>query len=413
MQDVTLDFDEDFKHLRNDLLNILGIDMRKEEVEEESDQGNVEMKCGDNYLKHANVMNSEDLNAPLEVSEYSKNLMLQKQLKEDMIFPSIELALAYIYNWCDDNLSPLDILNNSVDFEAIDKWILRCPFEMVDRCPVMLTISKEPSGNFRISGLNLLHKNHEISYMLYQQFKKPKEIKKIGANHKLIVEGLFKCGFSLSNVLEYFSGYNSCSVSHKVLLNLCERIENGVTDKTLKCIELSCNVCDDKFRTDLKLKYHMELYHQVDNLPVNCGYSRCKITSINIQKHREHREEAHGNRAPCNECGKLIRYDNLNAHQSKMHSNIRKWHSCDYCDYQSSQKNNLKTHLNKHKDSKSFQCKLCDKKFNWDSSLRSHMSAAHGKIIRNYICEVCTHSFKDKSNLAQHMGLISKLDFRK
>ena len=86
-----------------------------------------------------------------------------------------------------------------------------------------------------------------------------------------------------------------------------------------------------------------------------------------------------------------------------MHGNIRKWLSCDYCDYQSSLKYNVKTHLNKHKDSKSFHCKLCDKKFNWDSSLRSHMSAAHGKIIRTYICEVCTHSFKDKSNLAQHM----------
>ena len=85
------------------------------------------------------------------------------------------------------------------------------------------------------------------------------------------------------------------------------------------------------------------------------------------------------------------------------HVSNKETFSCPICDFQTNKRINLETHMNKHSDKKNYECRNCDKKFTWSSSLKSHMLAAHSKIDMKFICEICTHSFKDGGNLKKHM----------
>jgi uncharacterized C2H2 Zn-finger protein len=53
---------------------------------------------------------------------------------------------------------------------------------------------------------------------------------------------------------------------------------------------------------------------------------------------------------------------------------------------------------------KSLVCPKCPRVFRWDSSLKSHLSAAHSDEYRSEISasEFCGKVFKDKSNLRKH-----------
>jgi hypothetical protein len=121
-------------------------------------------------LPKEDEMNISEVDARVEDNDkYKKELMLQKVLLVDMKFPSMTLALSYIYNWCDDNLSSMVVEQGHASrYDSSDRVVLACPFgSRVENCPVRLEVIQD-NGDLKISELHLEHEKHEISYRLYQ-----------------------------------------------------------------------------------------------------------------------------------------------------------------------------------------------------------------------------------------------------
>ena len=389
---------------------------KNDETEELNNQNKIEnmsiqeesVNCSDSNIKQDEKQQTKFVQEiPMAIScsvderymKYDKVMMLQKELKVNMIFPTMALTMYYIYTWCDDNLSPLVIKEGHVNsYGHSDTLILGCPHNHLD-CPVNIVITKQGEA-FEILKLNLKHKNHEISYRLYQEFKKPKVIMDIEGDHKGIIEGLINCGFRLADIEQFFSGYNNSGINLKDMVNLYKNITQ--TNHHRK-FQLKCEVCEETCNTQNRLASHMELYH-LQEMPLTCRH--CKVQSVNKQQHREHINSYHKELVPCSECGKVINKESLSGHVERYHTentNINDIFHCNVCSFQTKIKASLGSHIRKHSEQKSIECKLCDKKFKWVSSMRSHMKAAHSESTKKYICEICTHSFKDSGNLKKHL----------
>ena len=58
-------------------------------------------------------------------------------------------------------------------------------------------------------------------------------------------------------------------------------------------------------------------------------------------------------------------------------------HKCNQCNYTSSRKNNLKSHLKKHTGEKSHKCKQCDYASIQAGDLRTHLKIHSGEKSKN------------------------------
>ena len=386
----------------NETYNSENTQAEDNEFEGEENDLNVSLECkaGEAYRaeEHEKEVDTEvthETDKNKHDTKYDKSLMLQKVLNVNMKFPSIALTMSYIYNWCDDNLSPLVIKEGHVNkYESTNTLVLACPHED-QACPAKLVVIDE-AGDFKISELHLEHANHELSYKLYQMFKKPEEIKDIEADHKSIIKGLFQCGFTMIDMKIYFSGYNNSGIGFEEVINFCKEKEEA-NKKT----ENQCKLCEENFKSESRLINHMDLFHMVE-MPVKC--QKCKNISANRQEHRAHVVEFHNPKVPCPHCGKFVGKDGLKAHITVTHgTDTKEKFVCPICGFQTKKKYFLEVHMTKHSDKKKFECKQCDKKFTWGSSLKSHMLAAHCENTQKYVCDICTHIFKDGANLKKHM----------
>ena len=124
-----------------------------------------------------------------------------------------------------------------------------------------------------------------------------------------------------------------------------------------------------------------------------------------------HNMEVHSRNAPCNICDKVFfTAANLAVHKKSIHSqtNNMKELFCKFCPGSFRNNEQLKQHQKRHFGSQ-YQCNLCNKTFRWDSSLNSHMQAAHNDSPPAFQCSDCGRSFKDKNNYKKHVFTYSKI----
>ena len=72
---------------------------------------------------------------------------------------------------------------------------------------------------------------------------------------------------------------------------------------------------------------------------------------------------------------------NVNMEAIKKSNNRIKSHKCSQCNYASSQKGNLKTHLKTHSGEKSNKCSQCDFASSHAYVLRQHLKTHSGEMI--------------------------------
>ena len=406
-------------------INILNeIEMKNKKIaniEEEMEQDDNNLNLTSSVLEKQ-TEKDEKQNFTNGYLEFSKDCLLKKILKEKILFQNSSLALCFIFSWCDNNLSPLIIESQT---SAPVKIILKCPHApqkgssnnvYEDKgCPVGLTLVGVEDGHFLLERAELEHQNHEISYKEYRTLVKNRKVKEVEEDRERIIEGLLKSGFSTTEVVEYFSGYNTMDVTvHQIveiLQNLKNRREINIKEEEIRLLVksdsktsgLSCSICLRSFHTKKYMLAHMFKKHEIST-PVICP--KCDHTSENIEIFRKHNKEAHTvikhhELQQCELCKKRI--GNMKEHM-KCHSAVEAGaFQCNECGHKSANYNNLRMHLRVHSDAKMFKCKECEKSFKWQSSLSHHEVAAHSKVAPLFLCEECSHPFKGKSNLAKHM----------
>ena len=163
-----------------------------------------------------------------------------------------------------------------------------------------------------------------------------------------------------------------------------------------------CKMCKRVFSTSRQYARHQYSVHYMVT-PVSCD--TCERNFHSEKSLSMHNLEVHSQNAPCNMCDKVFfTATNLAVHKKNIHSETsnNKELLCEYCSGSFSNHEQLKQHQKRHFGSE-YPCNLCEKTFRWDSSLNSHMQAAHNSSPPAFKCNNCGRCFKDKNNYIKHM----------
>jgi KRAB domain-containing zinc finger protein len=158
-------------------------------------------------------------------------------------------------------------------------------------------------------------------------------------------------------------------------MKIHKRKEGGVKGQEKKFL---CHLCSRSFTLKTSLNSHIR-YHSIEKK------FKCKICDRAVAKestlarhlnvHYRKGQISDERNFCCAVCGKTYKTKAILKQHSICHS--EKKFKCNICEKSFNQQNNLDTHLNYHHDKKQFQCSLCDAKFNSRSNVNYHEKKFH------------------------------------
>jgi hypothetical protein len=162
-------------------------------------------------------------------------------------------------------------------------------------------------------------------------------------------------------------------------------------------LEITCTICNGKFKEKRYLKTHMRLKHSEDPSVASKAKQVSKEKSYNRL---------------CTICKSYFNSRNIISHLRSMHPDVSLGFSCDLC--QSTFANDwlLKRHIgNVHKKDRLYRCEICDFSAKRKEHLEEHMIVHNQvtlicdlcdfKTLR--ICDFCDHKSVSKDVLRMHI----------
>ncbi|KAM3957670.1 uncharacterized protein ACR2FA_008382 [Aphomia sociella] len=161
----------------------------------------------------------------------------------------------------------------------------------------------------------------------------------------------------------------------------------------------TCKTCDRAFASRPLVSQHYRFVH-LKRRPKERKCPHCEERVPGYLR-AYHLEEAHGVPAPaCGVCGKKFRFPhNVLQHQKKVHMG-EKTVVCKICDKGFFNNLSLRLHMTTHNDVRKFKCAVCGREFRWENNLKDHVKIHTGD--KRYVCKVCGKAFVQKSTLKQH-----------
>ncbi|XP_055685466.1 zinc finger protein OZF-like [Lutzomyia longipalpis] len=97
----------------------------------------------------------------------------------------------------------------------------------------------------------------------------------------------------------------------------------------------------------------------------------------------------------------------LKDHMDDIHKDPSKELLCDICDFMTTKKSKLASHMLQHRKEKSFICRECKKVYSTRSAWKKHMNNVHlggTKVpsINNFLCSICGKNFGTRQRLQHH-----------
>ena len=134
---------------------------------------------------------------------------------------------------------------------------------------------------------------------------------------------------------------------------------------------------------------------------------------------------------PCDKCGRnFLKKGDLKRHEVSLHFDLS--HNCSQCDFKSSRRDNLASHMETahySTESSKYQCDVCKKSFSKKANFKRHSKGLrkcetcsqvfctmqqvqqHKKMTHPaYICEYCSKSFEDNNHLKRHLNGVYMTD---
>ncbi|XP_022124665.2 zinc finger protein 492 [Pieris rapae] len=207
----------------------------------------------------------------------------------------------------------------------------------------------------------------------------------------------------------------------KYMCEICKQrmdsVEKLARHKKKHLIRYKCQECGIVRNNHSTIKDHYTSVHNKQNVLFQCpDCSREFLTSGAVRRHKHYRHKR--NRITCDICLKsyVTKYY-LRKHIQLQHSgdnSFSKWqesrcnYKCDECGKAFSAPSQLKNHMIKHSDTRSFYCVECNKTFKTEISLNQHLKTLpHVEYSELPLqCDQCDKRFRAKRDLANHMNRI-------
>lgn len=165
----------------------------------------------------------------------------------------------------------------------------------------------------------------------------------------------------------------SCDICGKTIKSKTSLKTHFVTHQTQK--NFQCNICFFKFKTDKRLKQHIQRLNHIDTAKIEFK---------------------------CSMCPEIFSTKNaLNGH-FKIHFD-GKHYTCHICPTKYTRSNKLKPHLmNKHIEPITrFKCELCSETFQYEVTLKTHLlTHIHKTVVQK--CKQCAETFSNATDLRVH-----------
>ena len=163
----------------------------------------------------------------------------------------------------------------------------------------------------------------------------------------------------------------------------------------------NCGLCDKSYDRRQTLQTHIRTVHDKIRFKCNsCNYEATQISHLYLHRRNVHE----GKTYECNICGKTFtQKTHVNTHKKNVHM-TEKIHNCESCEYKTSDKGNMKKHINSIHNNLVYPCSLCEYKASASQSIKNHMISIHNQGV--LICSQCSEKFGSqnaKKRLKQHM----------
>jgi len=164
-----------------------------------------------------------------------------------------------------------------------------------------------------------------------------------------------------------------------------------------------CDFDGKTFKNRTKLLVHMS-YHQPK---VKCELCQIEILPHAMQRHinNKHTKER---KFQCKICQKRFKLDYSLKHHIKLHN---KSHECKICKRKFSLQNFLTKHLKDfHENPNSFKCETCGKKFNTKKNHKEHQKTHDKNRPKPFKCQRCNYATDTNQNYKKHQEFHERQD---
>ena len=172
--------------------------------------------------------------------------------------------------------------------------------------------------------------------------------------------------------------------------------------------DLKCDLCEKILKGEHCLKVHKKMVHS--NKIYKC--SECIETLKNTKNLRRHFVMRHDTETPlkqCELCAKSFKtQERLTAHK-KVHNKVpkRKIYPCNICEYRASDTYRMNDHMKTvHSNERPFECSVCHTSFKLDKLLKTHFKKVHSNDTKKYSCNQCDYATSDKCHLKTHINSV-------
>jgi len=180
-----------------------------------------------------------------------------------------------------------------------------------------------------------------------------------------------------------------------------KKIEEFIANKGKKANPKICTVCNKIFRTNYKLRVHMETHEPTAKF--TCSFDGCGKAFKSLIGMQEHAAAKHTGeyKYTCDVCQKRFLLRSYFMSHQKTHQ-LERTFACSLCSKTYRTKQNLIDHENCHLGVKQFKCSDCEQSFTTKNHLDVHHRMKH-RQNDSVTCTVCQKSFKSRSYMKIHI----------
>lgn len=190
--------------------------------------------------------------------------------------------------------------------------------------------------------------------------------------------------------------------------------ENSMNQKKSKNASVhQCLECDKSFDKLSRLQRHAKI-HNTDGKAWSCESCSQRFANFaNLLRHQiKHSNELAMNTTTinnkpnsfkCNECQKVFNKQESLASHMKMHKSDQKEYFCEFCPKSFTKMNKLTRHAKIHDEMKSHKCNICDRTFALGGQLIDHMNKH--KNLKPHVCSFCNKGFQQSCTLKDHIRI--------